>query len=148
MLWQTTRFRIDLKQPQVMGIVNVTPDSFSDGGERLDPAQAHQAHPVHHDVDRVLARPRRLERDLQDSPRQALAAWRERIPAAADVEFYEQLLQKERREAQALGDRIARITSDLGAALASGPGTETGLQATLERCAQRGYAPHLPGGTA
>jgi len=30
--WQTTRFRIDLARPQVMGIVNVTPDSFSDGG--------------------------------------------------------------------------------------------------------------------
>ena len=33
MFWQTTRFRIDLTQPQVMGIVNVTPDSFSDGGQ-------------------------------------------------------------------------------------------------------------------
>jgi dihydropteroate synthase len=32
MFWQTTRFRIDLSRPQVMGIVNVTPDSFSDGG--------------------------------------------------------------------------------------------------------------------
>ena len=30
--WQTTRFRIDLGQPRVMGIVNVTPDSFSDSG--------------------------------------------------------------------------------------------------------------------
>jgi dihydropteroate synthase len=30
--WQTTRFRIDLRQPRVMGIVNATPDSFSDGG--------------------------------------------------------------------------------------------------------------------
>ena len=32
MHWQTTRFRIDLRRPRVMGIVNVTPDSFSDGG--------------------------------------------------------------------------------------------------------------------
>jgi dihydropteroate synthase len=32
MHWQTARFRIDLAQPRVMGIVNVTPDSFSDGG--------------------------------------------------------------------------------------------------------------------
>jgi dihydropteroate synthase len=32
MHWQTTRFRIDLSRPQVMGIVNITPDSFSDGG--------------------------------------------------------------------------------------------------------------------
>jgi dihydropteroate synthase len=30
--WRTTRFEIDLAQPRVMGIVNVTPDSFSDGG--------------------------------------------------------------------------------------------------------------------
>lgn len=33
MLWQTSRFEIDLSQPRVMGIVNVTPDSFSDGGK-------------------------------------------------------------------------------------------------------------------
>lgn len=32
MIWQTTRYAIDLTRPQVMGIVNVTPDSFSDGG--------------------------------------------------------------------------------------------------------------------
>jgi dihydropteroate synthase len=31
-IWQTTRFRIDLARPKVMGIVNITPDSFSDGG--------------------------------------------------------------------------------------------------------------------
>ena len=33
MFWQTTRFQIDLLLPKVMGIVNVTPDSFSDGGQ-------------------------------------------------------------------------------------------------------------------
>ena len=32
MFWQTTRFQIDLSLPRVMGIVNLTPDSFSDGG--------------------------------------------------------------------------------------------------------------------
>ena len=32
MIWQTSRFDIDLSRPQVMGIVNLTPDSFSDGG--------------------------------------------------------------------------------------------------------------------
>lgn len=31
--WRTSRFLIDLTRPQVMGIVNVTPDSFSDGGD-------------------------------------------------------------------------------------------------------------------
>ena len=32
MIWQTSRFQLDLSAPQVMGIVNITPDSFSDGG--------------------------------------------------------------------------------------------------------------------
>ena len=32
-IWQTSRFAIDLTQPKVMGIVNLTPDSFSDGGQ-------------------------------------------------------------------------------------------------------------------
>ena len=36
MFWQTTRFRIDLTRPRVMGIVNATPDSFSDGGQPAD----------------------------------------------------------------------------------------------------------------
>jgi len=33
MIWQTTRYAIDLTRPRVMGIVNITPDSFSDGGQ-------------------------------------------------------------------------------------------------------------------
>lgn len=32
MHWQTSRYRIDLSRPKVMGVVNVTPDSFFDGG--------------------------------------------------------------------------------------------------------------------
>ena len=35
MIWQTSRFSVDLSSPRVMGIVNVTPDSFSDGGRYL-----------------------------------------------------------------------------------------------------------------
>ncbi len=35
MFWQTSRFRIDLTRPHVMGVVNVTPDSFSDGGQHI-----------------------------------------------------------------------------------------------------------------
>lgn len=46
MIWQTSRFALDLTQPRVMGIVNVTPDSFSDGGQHFSegdprPALAH-----------------------------------------------------------------------------------------------------------
>ena len=40
MIWTTTRFDIDLSRPQVMGIVNVTPDSFSDGGQSATTAEA------------------------------------------------------------------------------------------------------------
>ena len=43
MHWQTTRFHIDLSRPRVMGIVNVTPDSFSDGGQHAS-ARAAIAH--------------------------------------------------------------------------------------------------------
>lgn len=41
--WQTARGRIALERPVVMGILNVTPDSFSDGGHfaALDDALAH-----------------------------------------------------------------------------------------------------------
>jgi len=38
--WLTTRFAIDLARPRVMGIVNVTPDSFSDGGRHGHAATA------------------------------------------------------------------------------------------------------------
>ena len=43
MFWQTSRFSVDLSRPRVMGIVNVTPDSFFDGGRHLasDAARAH-----------------------------------------------------------------------------------------------------------
>jgi dihydropteroate synthase len=34
------RFRLDLGKPLVMGVVNVTPDSFSDGGKFFDPKAA------------------------------------------------------------------------------------------------------------
>ncbi|WHZ11464.1 MAG: Dihydropteroate synthase [Burkholderiaceae bacterium] len=40
MHWHTTRFTIDLARPRVMGIVNVTPDSFSDGGRHRNAVDA------------------------------------------------------------------------------------------------------------
>jgi dihydropteroate synthase len=39
-VWQTARFHIDLAQPRIMGIVNVTPDSFSDGGDLANAGMA------------------------------------------------------------------------------------------------------------
>ncbi len=40
MLWHTSRFVLDLQRPHVMGIVNATPDSFSDGGQHFSSAAA------------------------------------------------------------------------------------------------------------
>jgi dihydropteroate synthase len=39
-IWTTTRFDVDLSTPKVMGIVNVTPDSFSDGGQSASTSAA------------------------------------------------------------------------------------------------------------
>ena len=43
MYWQTSHYSIDLSTPKVMGIVNATPDSFSDGGQHA----SHQAAMAH-----------------------------------------------------------------------------------------------------
>lgn len=40
--WQCAGHEISLARPRIMGILNVTPDSFSDGGENLDPRVAIQ----------------------------------------------------------------------------------------------------------
>ena len=40
LIWQTSRFKLDLTQPKVMGIVNLTPDSFSDGGRHSSLSRA------------------------------------------------------------------------------------------------------------
>lgn len=40
MTWQTSLRQIDLSRPLVMGILNVTPDSFSDGGKYAAPDAA------------------------------------------------------------------------------------------------------------
>ncbi|WP_240481019.1 dihydropteroate synthase [Ectothiorhodospira sp. BSL-9] len=37
---QFGQYTVDLAQPRIMGILNVTPDSFSDGGAFIHPAQA------------------------------------------------------------------------------------------------------------
>ena len=49
-IWQAGRFRIDLSAPKIMGIVNLTPDSFSDGGTYSRSARTALAH-----AERLLA---------------------------------------------------------------------------------------------
>ena len=43
-VWQAGRFEIVLDKPKIMGIVNLTPDSFSDGGAYSQNAQTALAH--------------------------------------------------------------------------------------------------------
>ena len=43
-VWQAGRFKIGLDKPKIMGIVNLTPDSFSDGGAYSQNAQTALAH--------------------------------------------------------------------------------------------------------
>lgn len=38
--WRCGRHEISMTRPRIMGILNVTPDSFSDGGKNLDPEAA------------------------------------------------------------------------------------------------------------
>lgn len=40
MIWECGRFKFDTVTPTIMGVVNVTPDSFSDGGDNYDPNAA------------------------------------------------------------------------------------------------------------
>ena len=51
MIWRCGRFPFDSRTPVIMGILNVTPDSFSDGGAYLDPEAA-----VEHGLDMVRQR--------------------------------------------------------------------------------------------
>ena len=65
--WQAGRFRIDLSAPKIMGIVNLTPDSFSDGGTYSRSARAALAH-----AERLLTEGAQLL--LQSDPGGRLAA--------------------------------------------------------------------------
>jgi dihydropteroate synthase len=89
MHWQTARFRIDLAQPRVMGIVNVTPDSFSDGGR-------------HHSTSAALAHCERLVADGADILDLGAESSRPGSPAVPLEEELARLLPV-LREAVALG---------------------------------------------
>ncbi len=50
MIWHCGQYDFDTSTPIIMGILNVTPDSFSDGGAYLDPKAA-----VEHGLEMVRA---------------------------------------------------------------------------------------------
>jgi dihydropteroate synthase len=38
--WRCGKYELSFDRPRIMGVLNVTPDSFSDGGEHFDPDAA------------------------------------------------------------------------------------------------------------
>jgi len=76
---QCGKFRLEFKRPLVMGVVNVTPDSFSDGGRYFseDAAAAHACRLIDEGADIIdiggeSTRPGALEVDLEEERRRVL----------------------------------------------------------------------------
>jgi dihydropteroate synthase len=123
MHWQTTRFRIDLSRPQVMGIVNLTPDSFSDGGRHANvrAALAHCERLIEEGADILdlgaeSTRPGTAPVSLEDERARLLPVLREalRLGVPVSVDTYKPALM---REVLALG---ADIVNDIWALRQSG----------------------------
>ena len=92
MYWQTSRYQIDLTTPKVMGIVNVTPDSFSDGGQHasLAAAVAHCDRLVHDgadilDIGGESTRPGALALDVDEELRRVLPVVRHAVTLGVPV---------------------------------------------------------------
>jgi len=92
MFWQTSRFNIDLQRPQVMGIVNVTPDSFSDGGQynEAGAAMAHCERLLHEGADLLdiggeSTRPGARRPDLEDELARVLPVLRHAVTLGVPV---------------------------------------------------------------
>ena len=96
MFWQTSHFQIDLTLPKVMGIVNVTPDSFSDGGQHASTAAAlKHCHRLLHwgadilDIGGESSRPGALPLSLEDELARVLPVVAEavklKVPISVDT---------------------------------------------------------------
>jgi dihydropteroate synthase len=82
--WQTARFKLNLSRPLVMGIVNVTPDSFSDGGLYADDSQA-----LRH-AERLLSE----GADILDIGAESTRPGAEALPSALELARLEPLLRE------------------------------------------------------
>lgn len=95
--WQAGRFRLDLQYPHIMGIVNVTPDSFSDGGSHTDTRSAllHAEKLIHQgasilDIGGESTRPGSVPVPLEEELRRVLPVVQEavRFKVAISVDTY------------------------------------------------------------
>ncbi len=96
------------------------------------------------EVANAPARTAQLESQLGVDPRQALAQWRARLPAQADVETLERLLEQERLATSQLRDRIDALTAELADAVAQ-PAREGNQLVELQRRLDERSAPIVPG---
>ena len=81
MMWRCSQFSFDTKMPTLMGILNVTPDSFSDGGlyATVDDALAHARRMVQEGAAIIRAPSPYLPKKSS----RASSMWCARLPARA-----------------------------------------------------------------
>ena len=118
--WQAGRFRIDLSTPKIMGIVNLTPDSFSDGGTYSRSARAALAH-----AERLLAEGAHILDIGGESTRPGAAhvspeeEWVRLQPVVEEIAKWNVPLSVDTRRSaimqRLLGDGLADIINDISA---------------------------------
>ena len=118
--WQAGRFRIDLSAPKIMGIVNLTPDSFSDGGTYSRSARAALAH-----AERLLAEGAHILDIGGESTRPGAAhvppeeEWARLQPVVAEIAKWNVPLSVDTRRStimqRLLGDGLSDIINDISA---------------------------------
>ena len=123
--WQAGRFRIDLSTPKIMGIVNLTPDSFSDGGTYSRSACAALAH-----AERLLAEGAHILDIGGESTRPGAAhvppeeEWARLQPIVSEIAKWNVPLSVDTRRGtimqRLLGDGLSDIINDVSALEDSG----------------------------
>ena len=118
--WQAGRFRIDLSAPKIMGIVNLTPDSFSDGGTYSRSACAALAH-----AERLLAEGAHILDIGGESTRPGAAhvppeeEWARLQPIVSEIAKWNVPLSVDTRRStimqRLLGDGLSDIINDISA---------------------------------
>ena len=118
--WQAGRFRIDLSAPKIMGIVNLTPDSFSDGGTYSRSARAALAH-----AERLLTEGAHILDIGGESTRPGAAhvspeeEWARLQPVVEEIVKWNVPLSVDTRRSaimqRLLGDGLADIINDISA---------------------------------
>ena len=126
--WQAGRFRIDLSTPKIMGIVNLTPDSFSDGGTYSRSTRAALAH-----AERLLAEGAHILDIGGESTRPGAAhvspeeEWARLQPVVEEIAKWNVPLSVDTRRSaimqRLLGDGLSDIINDISA-LADGGAIE------------------------